>query len=60
MTEYTNLADNNSFQFTHAVFSHVDSIHDSIRRLISEQLRDKLILFEGKAKESTMMSIIKW
>ena len=42
------------------VFSHTGQIHQSIMRLMKEQIRHKLIFFEGEAKQSKMKSIMKW
>lgn len=43
-----------------AVFSHTGQIHESIKRVITEQIRYKLILLEGEAKQSKIKSAIKW
>ena len=54
MAKCHRVADENCFQLVPAVFSHTGQIHESIERLIKEQIRQKLILFEGKAKQSKM------
>ena len=38
--------------FMPAAFSHTGQIHDSIKRMIAEQIRYKLPLSEGEAKQS--------
>ena len=42
----------NRFQFVPAVFSHTGQIHDIFKKLIREQIRQKLICFEGQAEQS--------
>ena len=60
MTKYHRLADQNSFHFVPAVFSHTGQLHESIKRLITEQISQKIILLEGEAKQSRVASTIKW
>ena len=43
-----------------AVFSHTSQIHNSIKHLITEQICHKLILSEGKAKQSRVKSTMRW
>ena len=47
MAKYHRLADQNGFHFVPA-----GQIHESIKRLITEQIRHKLTLSEGEAKQS--------
>ena len=60
MAKCHKVADENGFQFVPTVFSHAGQIHESIKRLIKEQTRHKLILFEGEAKRSKVKSTMKW
>ena len=55
-------ADRNGFHFhfVPAVFSHTGQIHESIKRLITEQIRHKLILLKGDAKQSRVKSTMRW
>ena len=59
MAKYYRLADQNGFHFVPAVFSHTGQIHESIKRLITEQIRHKLILSEGQAKQSRVKSTMR-
>ena len=60
MAKYYRLADQNGFHLVPAVFSHTGQIHESIRRLITEQTRPKLILSECETKQSRVKSILRW
>lgn len=60
MTKYAKIAEENGFQFMPVVFPHTGQIHNSIKRLIRYQIRHKLILFEGEARQSMIRSAVKW
>ena len=60
MAEYHRLADQNGFHFVPAAFSHTGQTHKSIKRLIAEQIRHKLTLSEGEAKQSRVRSTMRW
>ena len=60
MAKYHRLADQNGFHFVPAVFSHIGQIHKSIKRLIADQIRHKLTLSEGEAKQSRVRSAMRW
>ena len=60
MAEYHRLADQNGFHFVPAVFSHTGQIHKSIKRLIAEQIRNKLAFSEGVVKQSRVRSTMRW
>ena len=46
--------------FAPAVFSHAGQIYGVFKRLVKEQIRQKLICFEGQAKRSEIRSAMKW
>ena len=60
MAKYSRIAEQNSLQFVLAVFSHTGQIHGVIKRLIKEQFHQKLISYEGQAKQSKIRSVMKW
>ena len=60
MAKRHRVADQNGFRFAPAVFSHTGQIHESIKRLIVEQIRRKLMLLEGETKQSRVKSTMKW
>ena len=43
-----------------AVFSHTGQIHAPFKSFVMEQIRHKLIIFEGKAKSSRVKAVMKW
>ena len=43
-----------------AVFSHTGQIHGEFKRFVKEQIKQKMIFFEGEAKESKVRSALKW
>ena len=49
MAKNHRLADQNGFHFVPPAFWHTGQFHESIKRLITEQIRHKLILSEGHA-----------
>ena len=60
MAKYHRLADQSGFHFVPAVFSHTGQIHKSIKRLIDEQIRNKLAFSEGVVKQSRVRSTMRW
>ena len=60
MAKYHRLADQSGFHFVPAVFSHTGQIHKSIKRLIAEQIRNKLAFSEGVVKQSRVRSTMRW
>ena len=42
------------------IFSHTGQIHKSIKRLIAEQIRNKLAFSEGVVKQSRVRSTMRW
>ena len=49
-----------ALRFIPAVFSHTGQTHDDFKILIKEQIKQKLIDFEGEAKASKVRSVMKW
>ena len=60
MAKYGRVAEQNNLRFIPAVFSHTGQIHGELKILIEEQIRHKLIAFEGEAKSSKIRSVMKW
>ena len=60
MAKYGQIADQNRLQYIPAVFSHTWQTHDAFKSLLREQLRQKLVAFEGQAKPSKIKSVMKW
>ena len=58
MAKHGRIADDGRLQLVPAVVSHTNQIHD--KRLTREQIRQRLICFEGQAKRSNIRSIMKW
>ena len=54
------VAEQNNQRFIPAVFSYTGQIRGEFKRLIREQIRHKLICFEGEAKKSKVRSAMKW
>ena len=54
------VAEQNNLQFIPAVFSHTGQIHPEFKALVTEQIRHKLIDFEGEAKSSNIRAVMKW
>ena len=48
------------YKFVPAVFSHTGQIHAPFKSFVMEQIRQKLITFEGKAKSSRVKAVMKW
>ena len=60
MAIYGHIAEQNRFQFIPAIFSHTWQIHAAFKDLLGEEIRHKLIAFEGQAKPSKIYSAMKW
>merc|ERR1712146_445866 len=54
------IAEQNNLRFIPAVFPNTGQIHDEFELLVKEQVRQKLIAFEGEAKRSKVRSSMKW
>ena len=54
MAKYGHIAEQNRFQFIPAIFSHTGQIHAAFKCLLGEQIRPKLIAFEGQVKSSKL------
>lgn len=59
MAKCGRVAEQNNLTFIPAVFLHTGQIHCASKRLIKEQIRQKIKCFEGEAKRSTVRSVIK-
>ena len=60
MAKYGHIAEQNRSQFIPAIFSHTGQIHAAFKDFLREQIRYKIIDFEGYAKSSNISSIMKW
>ena len=60
MAKCHRLADQNDFHFAPAAFLHADQTHKSIKCLITGQIRHKLTLSKGEAKQSRVRSAMRW
>ena len=49
-----------NLQFAPAIFSHTGQIHGPFKSFFMEQIRQKLITFEGQVKPSKVKSVTKW
>ena len=58
--KYGPTADRYNLQFVPAVFSHTGQMHAPFKSFVMEQIRHKLITFEGKAKSSRVKAVMKW
>ena len=54
------IAEQSNLLFVPAVFSHTGQIHGAFKDFLREQIRYKIIDFEGHAKSSNISSIMKW
>ena len=52
--KYGRVAAQNNLRFIPAVFSHTDQTHGEFKAFVREQVRHKLIDFEGEAKRAVM------
>jgi len=60
MAKCGGIAEQSSLRFIPAIFSHTGQIHGESKCFVEEQIRHKLICFEGKAKSSKVRSAMKW
>ena len=60
MSKYSRVAEQNSLRLIPVVFSHIGLIHGEFKRLVKEQIKQKMIFFEGEVKESKVRSTLKW
>ena len=60
MDKYGRIAEQSNLQFVPAVFSHTGQIHSEFRAFVKEQIKQKLVAFEGDAKASKTRSVMKW
>ena len=60
MAKYGHIAEQNRFQFIPTIFSHRGQIYAAFKGLHEQQIRHKLIAFEGQAKPSKINSVMRW
>ena len=60
MIKYGRVAERNSLRFIPAVFSHTGQIHGEFKAFVREQVRHKLIDFEGEAKNLRIRAVMRW
>ena len=60
MAKYGQVAQRNNLRFIPAIFSHTGQIHEVFKNFVKEQVRHKLIAFEGEAKISRIRSYMNW
>ena len=60
LAKYGHVAEQNNLRFIPAVFSHTGQIHAEFKALVREQIRHKLIDFEGEPKSSKIRAGMKW
>ena len=56
------VAEQSNLRFVPAVFSHTHTgqIHGVFKAFVKEQIKQKLVAFEGDAKASKTRSVMKW
>ena len=54
------IAEQSNLLFVPAVFSHTGQIHGYFKAFVKEQIKQKLVAFEGDAKPSKTRSAMKW
>ena len=59
MAKYGRVAEQSNLRFVPAVFSHTGQIHGEFKTLVKEQIKQKLIAFEGDAKSSKIRSVME-
>ena len=42
------------------MFSHTGQIHGEFKAFVKEQIKQKLVAFEGEAKNSRIRSVMRW
>ena len=60
MAKYGRIAEQSNLRFVTAVFSHTGQIYGEFRAFVKEQIKQKLVAFEGDAKASKTRSVMKW
>ena len=60
MAKYGRVAEQSNLRFVPAVFSHTGQIHGEFKAFVKEQIKQKLVAFEGDAKASKTRSAMKW
>ena len=60
MAKYGRVAEQSNLRFVPAVFSHIGQIHGEFKEFVKEQIKQKLVAFEGDAKASKTRSVMKW
>ena len=60
MAKYGRIAEQSNLRFVPAAFSYTGQIHGEFRAFVKEQIKQKLIAFEGDTKASKTRSVMKW
>ena len=60
VAKYGRVAEQSNLRFVPAVFSHTGQIHGEFKAFVKEQIKQKLVAFEGAAKPSKTRSAMKW
>jgi len=59
MAKYGRVAEQNNLRFIPTVFSHTGQIHGEFKILVKEQIKQKLMAFEGEVKSPKIRSVMK-
>ena len=54
MAKYGRIAEQSNLRFVPTAFSHTGQIHGEFRAFVKEQIKQKLVAFEGDAKASKL------
>ena len=60
MAKYGRVAEQSGLLLVPAVFSHTGQIHGEFKAFVKEQIKQKLVAFEGDAKASKTRAAMKW
>merc|ERR1711916_47979 len=60
MAKYGRVAEQSNLRLAPAVFPHTGQTHGEFRAFVKEQIKQKLVAFEGDAKASKTRSVMKW
>ena len=60
MAKYGRIAEQSNLRFAPAAFSHTGQTHGEFKSFVKEQIKQKLVAFEGDAKASKTRSVMKW
>ena len=60
MAKYGRVAEQNNLRVIPAVFSHAGQVHGAFKAFVKEQIKQKLVAFEGDPKPSKARSMMKW